>query len=100
MTEVMCTIEESLAKRGMTMKDIEPEIERQKERIRLYKLQEMRQECGATQSAVARHMGVSQKRVSELEHHDVDHTQVGTLQRYVEALGGTLRMSVTLPTMD
>jgi hypothetical protein len=37
-------------------------------------------------------MGVSQARVSELEGGDLPHTELGTLQSYVAALGATLRM--------
>ena len=37
-------------------------------------------------------MGVSQARVSKLEGGDLSHTELGTLQSYVAALGGTLRI--------
>ena len=37
-------------------------------------------------------MGVSQARVSKLESGDLSHTELGTLQSYVAALGGNLRI--------
>jgi predicted XRE-type DNA-binding protein len=44
------------------------------------------------QSDVAALMGVSQARVSKLESGDLSHTELGTLQSYVAALGGNLRI--------
>ncbi|SIB02515.1 transcriptional regulator [Mycobacteroides abscessus subsp. bolletii] len=37
-------------------------------------------------------MGVSQARGSKLESGDLSHTEMGTLQSYVAALGGSLRV--------
>jgi hypothetical protein len=44
------------------------------------------------QADVAALMGVSQARVSKLESGDLEHTELGTLQSYVAALGGNLRI--------
>jgi predicted XRE-type DNA-binding protein len=44
------------------------------------------------QADVAALMGVSQARVSKLENGDLTHTELGTLQAYVAALGGTLHV--------
>lgn len=46
----------------------------------------------ARQSDVAALMGVSQARVSKLESGDLSRTELGTLQSYVAALGGQLRV--------
>lgn len=46
----------------------------------------------ARQADVAAAMGVSQARVSKLENGDLSHTELGTLQSYVAALGGELRV--------
>lgn len=103
--QVMCSIEDSLAKRGMTMEDLKPYIEAQEERIRQYKLEQRkrrhllrqtRKEEGLTQTEVAKRMGVSQKRVCELEGGDIERTQLSTLRRYTEALGGTLSLTINL----
>lgn len=44
------------------------------------------------QADVAALMGVSQARISKLEGGDLSHTELGTLQSYVAALGGQLRI--------
>lgn len=44
------------------------------------------------QADVAALMGVSQARVSKLESGDLSHTELGTLQSYVAAIGGQLRI--------
>jgi predicted XRE-type DNA-binding protein len=44
------------------------------------------------QTDVAAVMGVSQARISKLESGDLSHTELGTLQSYVAALGGQLRI--------
>jgi predicted XRE-type DNA-binding protein len=57
------------------------------------RLAEIRKALGyARQSDVAALMGVSQARVSKLESGDLSHTELGTLQSYVAALGGHLRI--------
>jgi transcriptional regulator with XRE-family HTH domain len=58
-----------------------------------YRLAEIRRARGpARQADVAAIMGVSRARVSKLESGDPSHTELGTLQSYVAALGGTLRI--------
>ena len=50
-----------------------------------------------TQREIAAKMGVSQKRVSDLENGNLDVVQVDTLRRYVAGLGGTLEINAKLP---
>lgn len=58
-----------------------------------HRLAEIRKALGhARQADVAALMGVSQARVSKLESGDLSHTELGTLQAYVAALGGHLRI--------
>ena len=38
-------------------------------------------------------MNVSQSRVSKIERGDISHTEISTLQSYVEALGGRLEVT-------
>jgi DNA-binding XRE family transcriptional regulator len=56
-----------------------------------YRLAEVRKRRGMTQTEVARQMGVSQRRVSAIEHGEEQATR-GTLAAYVAALGGRLRL--------
>jgi predicted XRE-type DNA-binding protein len=57
-----------------------------------FRLARLREQQGLSQSEVAARMGISQPRVSQLERGDVDQMVVDTLERYVAALGGRLRV--------
>jgi DNA-binding transcriptional regulator YiaG len=61
--------------------------------VQAHHLAELRKAHGHVRQAdVAAVMGVSQARVSKLESGDLSHTELGTLQSYVAALGGNLRI--------
>lgn len=62
--------------------------------VRACQLADVRRQHQLTQVQVAEAMGVSQSRVSELEHGAVASTEVSTLRRYIEAIGGRLRVVV------
>jgi transcriptional regulator with XRE-family HTH domain len=51
-----------------------------------------------TQVELAARLQVSQNRVSRSEHGDIDRVQVDTLRKYVDAVGGRLRVEVELGT--
>ncbi|WP_106399459.1 helix-turn-helix domain-containing protein [Actinocorallia populi] len=72
----------------------EPLIEEQRRRLiarqRAYKLVEARQRRGLRQIDIAEVMGVSQARVSQIEHGVI--SEVATLAAYVAALGGQLKV--------
>ncbi len=53
-----------------------------------HQLAQLRKNTGLTQAQVAVAMGVSQARVSQIEHGKV--TEVDAIRTYVEALGGTV----------
>jgi DNA-binding XRE family transcriptional regulator len=53
-----------------------------------HQLAQLRKNTGLTQAQVADLMGVSQARVSQIEHGKV--TEVDAIRGYVEALGGTV----------
>jgi transcriptional regulator with XRE-family HTH domain len=52
----------------------------------------MRKQRGMTQVEVARAMGVSQVRVSRMEHGDIERMPVESIAAYVAAIGGHLRL--------
>ena len=60
--------------------------------VRAYRLREMREAAALTQAETAERLDVSQRRVSAIEHGLVGKAQVDTLRRYVEAIGGELRV--------
>jgi predicted XRE-type DNA-binding protein len=57
-----------------------------------YHLAQMRRQRGLTQAAVAKAMGVSQARVSKMEHGDIERMQVESIAAYLRAIGGHLRL--------
>lgn len=60
--------------------------------VAAYRLREIREQQHRTQVEVATEMGVTQKRVSEIESAELVRTEYGTLARYIDALGGRLRL--------
>ncbi|WP_172136984.1 helix-turn-helix domain-containing protein [Adlercreutzia sp. ZJ473] len=83
-------------------REIPPELMREarqatEEKVRAYELKQARKACSMTQSEIAREMGVSQKRISDLENGQIGVVQVDTLRRYVAGLGGTLEVRAVLP---
>jgi DNA-binding XRE family transcriptional regulator len=67
-------------------------VEQMLDQARGWRLAELRQRRTLTQAQVADRMGVSTARVSQIESGGVSTQDV--LQRYVEALGGTLKLIV------
>jgi DNA-binding XRE family transcriptional regulator len=61
---------------------------------RAYHLAEARRRRHLTQSQVAKAMGLTQGRVSQIEHGQLGDSEVETLARYAAALGGKLRLFV------
>lgn len=64
--------------------------------VRAYRLRELREQAEMTQVQLADALDVSQNRISRIEHGDIERTQIDTLRRYVEAVGGTLHIEVIL----
>ncbi|WP_204807032.1 helix-turn-helix domain-containing protein [Mycobacterium riyadhense] len=63
----------------------------------LYRLRELREAAGFTQTTLAKAIGVGQNRVSQMEHGELGTSRVDTLRKYVEATGGELELSVKRP---
>lgn len=57
-----------------------------------YRLAELRKEMHKSQATVGAAMGVSQRRVSAIEHGDVERAELSTIRAYVSALGGTVKV--------
>ena len=66
------------------------------EEVRAHRLRELREQSLLSQAEVAVRIQVSQRRVSGIEKGDIEKTQVDTLRKYAEAVGGTLRVEVEI----
>lgn len=61
--------------------------------IAVQNLKQVRKKRNVTQTTLAGLLKVSQNRISQIERGNIISAQVGTLERYVEALGGELTVS-------
>ncbi|MBL8927840.1 MAG: helix-turn-helix transcriptional regulator [Pseudonocardia sp.] len=68
--------------------------ERREAYVRGHQLAEMRKAAGLTQAQVAEMLGVSQARVSKIEHGKI--SGIDIVRSYVSAIGGTLDVVATL----
>jgi predicted XRE-type DNA-binding protein len=62
--------------------------------LHAYRLAEARKRRHLSQAQVAAAMGVTQGRISQIEHGELGDAEVDTLKRYAAALGGKLRLLV------
>lgn len=62
------------------------------EKVHAHRLADVRKKQAVRQVDLAERMHVSQARVSKIERGDLTHTEFGTLNAYVGALGGKLRV--------
>jgi transcriptional regulator with XRE-family HTH domain len=90
------TLEEYLEERPVDREAVELIKKRMIAEVRAYRLRELREALSMTQVELAERLDVSQNRVSRIENGDIERAQVDTLRRYVEAVGGQLRVEVEL----
>lgn len=91
------TLEQFKTDHNLDQEEIDKTKNRLLEEMRVYELKEARKARDVTQKQLAEKMGVSQKRVSILESGDVDRTEIRTLRRYLQAIGGQLQVNAILP---
>lgn len=60
--------------------------------VRAHRLADVRQQHGLTQTDVARRLNISQTAVSKIERGDLARSELSTIRRYVEAIGGTVEV--------
>lgn len=89
-------LDEMRAKRPVDHDAVAAHKKRMLEEVRAYRLRELRETSDLTQIELAARLNVSQNRVSRLEHGDIGRAQVDTLRKYVEAIGGELRVEVEI----
>lgn len=90
----MSNLEELFAKYPSDPVEVQRHMKRMLAEVRAYRLKELRKELNITQVELAKQLHVSQNRISRIEHGDIEKSQVDTLRKYVEAVGGTLTLEV------
>jgi DNA-binding XRE family transcriptional regulator len=60
--------------------------------VRAYRLAEVRQQHGLTQTDVANSLHISQAAVSKIERGELSRSELSTIRKYVEALGGKIEI--------
>jgi transcriptional regulator with XRE-family HTH domain len=92
----MTTLEEFQRKRPPNRRAVEAHKARLLQELHTYRLRELREALNLTQTQLAGILNVTQNRVSNIERGNIDRVQVDTLRRYIEALGGQLRIAVDI----
>lgn len=75
---------------GVNRERVDAHKERMLSEVRAYQLRELREALGLTQEDLAERIGVGQRQVSKIERGDLDNAKVGTVRKYLEAVGGQL----------
>lgn len=88
----MTTLEELQQKRPVDRALVEHHKQNMLNQVRAYRLRELREQAGLTQTEVARRIGVGQRQVSKIENGDLENTKLGTISGYLEAVGGSLSL--------
>lgn len=88
------SLDDMLAKRPVDRAAVDAHKARMLDQVRAYRLKELREERHLTQQDVAERLNVGQNRVSNIERGDLERVRLDTLRRYVDAVGGTLRIEV------
>ena len=77
-------------------RNVETHRQRMLDEVRAYRLRELREKRLLSQAQVAQRINVSQRRASGIESGEIERTQVETLRKYAEAVGGKLRTEVEI----
>ncbi|MGO3153142.1 MAG: helix-turn-helix domain-containing protein [Galactobacter sp.] len=86
------TLREYLEQHPVDRDAVEQEKQRLRREIAAYRLRELREEAGLTQAQLAERIGVGQRQVSKIEHGDLENTRVGTIRKYLRAVGGDISL--------
>ena len=81
------------SRRPVDEREVARELKRLRAEQRAYRLREIREALGITQTELAERMQITQPTVSALEAGELDRSAIATLKAYVEALGGTVEVT-------
>lgn len=80
------------ARSGLDKQQVAEEKDLMLAEVRAHRLAEVRTRHDLSQQQVADLMGITQARVSAIERGELSTTELSTLQRYIAALGGKLKL--------
>lgn len=92
----MTTLEELQAKRPVDRAIVDQHKLKMLDQIRAYRLRELREQAGLTQTELAKRIGVGQRQVSKIENGDLENSKLGTIRGYLEAVGGSMIVDYVL----
>lgn len=92
----MTALDELHQRRPVNRERVEEHKQRMLAEVRAYRLRELREAAGLTQAELAKRIGVGQRQVSKIEHGDLDNAKIGTIRRYLEAVGGDLSIEYVM----
>ena len=92
MPDKYLTFDELLKTRPVNEKKMKKQVKKMIATSRAFRLAEIRKSLNLTQVQIAQEIGVDQSNVSRIESGKFSSTEIGTLQAYVEALGGELEI--------
>jgi len=95
--------EKNMAKNFTDLKSLEKKVKLNQEKAikmanlmmsisNAYRLAEIRNYEGLTQNELAKDLGIDQSYISRIENGNLSNTEIGTLQAYIEGLGGKLEV--------
>lgn len=87
------TLADQLKRRPANAERVAEAAEAMRRKVRAYRLAEIRKQLDVSQVSLAAEAHISQNRVSQIERGNIEHTQIETLRKYIEALGGTVEVS-------
>lgn len=90
------SLQDMLNERPVDREAVNAHKRRMVEDVLVHRLRELREETALTQVDLAERLNVSQNRISCIERGGIERTQIDTLRRYIEALGGSLHVEVEL----
>lgn len=88
----MKTLKEHLDRRPVDREQVDAHKAHMEHEVQAARLAEIRDAQSLTQQALADRTSISQARISKIEHGDLSRTELGTLQKYIEGLGGTIEV--------
>lgn len=92
----MTTLDDLRRSRPVDRERVDEHKQRMLAEVRARRLRELREAADLTQAELAERIGVGQRQVSKIEHGDLDNAKIGTIRRYLEAVGGSLSIEYVM----